>query len=237
MKTTANPRFSSPHIVNRRKSFQISELQPREYSPMLFAQEYTRLDFDLFAQINPKTFLYQLHTKDAESIVTLLNSISFFNKMTTWFSSRFNEEINEMKPFYVEWLIYLAAEFENLNNFNGLMAVILSWNQIKVPHLPEELIMEMKRLEDTMSMFSNFRSYRKLLHEVTAPCVPFLGLYIKDLYFIEEGNSSVNDNLINIVKLKMISEKSQKLKTWQSKPYQFHDTKEGHELYDMLYLQ
>ena len=155
--------------------------------------------------------------------------------MTVWFSHRYSEEISDCKPLYVEWLIYVAKEFEYLNNYNGLMAVVLAWNQITLPKLEEELLMEMKTIEETMNMMGNFKEYRKLISDSKSPCVPFLGLFIKDLYFIEEGNKSMLDNLINITKLTLISEKLKQFKIWQLKPYIFYDTKEGMELYDILY--
>eukprot|EP00835_Amoeboradix_gromovi_P000210 NODE_7_length_48057_cov_0.322240.p19 type:complete len:231 gc:universal NODE_7_length_48057_cov_0.322240:24115-24807(+) len=211
-----------------------TEILPREYSPQLFAQEYTKLDFYFFSRISPKEFIYQLHTKDREAIMPLMNAISFFNKMTLWFANCYENEISDAKLIYIEWLVLVAKEFEYLNNFNGLMAAILAWNQLEVTATSEELGLEIKRLEDLMSFHANYKNYRTSLEQTKTPCIPFLGLFIKDLYLIEEYNSSMIDNLINISKLNLISERCRRLKIWQSVPYKFHDSKEGLELYSLL---
>ena len=166
-------------------------LQPRDYSPQLFALEYTRLDSDLISLINCKQFIHQLHTK--QDIQPLLQAIQFFNSMSKWFLYRYNEEISDCKVLFVDWMVNVAKEFEYLNNFNGLMVIVIVMNQIKLPTLTDELLLEIKRLEELMNMSHNYKNYRNRLLEISGPCNPFLGLFIKDLYFIEEGNVTFSD--------------------------------------------
>ena len=42
-----------------------------------------------------------------------------------------------------------------------------------------------------MSSTQNFKAYRELLHNTDKVCVPYLGIYLTDLTFIEEGNKNV----------------------------------------------
>lgn len=57
-------------------------------------------------------------------------------------------------------------------------------------------------LRQTMDHASNFAKYREALHSVNPPCMPFLGVYLTDLTFIEDGNPDLlkGTNLINFDK-------------------------------------
>lgn len=48
----------------------------------------------------------------------------------------------------------------------------------------------------------NFGDYRLTLKNSTLPCIPFLGLYLTDLTFVEDGNKDqlLNTNYINFDK-------------------------------------
>jgi hypothetical protein len=39
-----------------------------------------------------------------------------------------------------------------------------------------------------MSCDFSWRSYRTAIHEANPPCLPYIGVYLQDLIFIEEGN-------------------------------------------------
>lgn len=43
-------------------------------------------------------------------------------------------------------------------------------------------------LEGVMSCDFSWRAYRTAIHEAKPPCLPYIGVYLQDLIFIEEGN-------------------------------------------------
>lgn len=45
------------------------------------------------------------------------------------------------------------------------------------------------RLEALTASESNHAAYRQSLHTINPPCVPFLGLYLTDLVFLDDGNA------------------------------------------------
>ncbi|EFA80500.1 Ras guanine nucleotide exchange factor [Heterostelium album PN500] len=72
----------------------------------------------------------------------------------------------------------------------------------------------LESLEKEMSCESSYKTYRELLHNTDPPCVPYIGVYLTDLTFIEEGNPNIiGNNLINFSKYtllyKVISEVQQ----------------------------
>lgn len=71
----------------------------------------------------------------------------------------------------------------------------------------------------------NFTEYRVIVHSVNPPCIPFLGIYLQDLTFIEDGNPDYlrkSNNLINFAKRQKAAEVIRELKQFQSFAYNFH---------------
>ena len=59
---------------------------------------------------------------------------------------------------------------------------------------------------------------RILRHKPQAdpPCVPYIGVYLKDLTFIDDGNEDYLHNLINYGKRKMAQDQIAKIQLYQS---------------------
>lgn len=50
-----------------------------------------------------------------------------------------------------------------------------------------------------------FRAMREALHRCDPPCIPYLGMYLTDLSFIEEGTPDFTpDGLLNFSKMRMV---------------------------------
>ncbi|KAL8638463.1 MAG: hypothetical protein Q9228_004386 [Teloschistes exilis] len=77
---------------------------------------------------------------------------------------------------------------------------------------------QMRRL---MGSTKNFGEYRETLHMANPPCLPFFGIYLTDLTFIEDGISSVikKTNLINFTKRAKTAEVIRGIQQYQNVPY------------------
>lgn len=68
----------------------------------------------------------------------------------------------------------------------------------------------------------NFQEYREMIHSVNPPCIPFLGIYLQDLTFIEDGNADYiqkSTRLINFAKRQKTAEVIREINQFQSLPY------------------
>jgi hypothetical protein len=71
-----------------------------------------------------------------------------------------------------------------------------------------------------MSRNTNYKLFRALLRSVNPPCIPYLGMYLTDLTFIEEGNQDkLQDGSINFTKRQRLSEVIAEIQTYQNTPY------------------
>lgn len=62
------------------------------------------------------------------------------------------------------------------------------------------------KLQTLVSTDGRFRNMREALHRCDPPCIPYLGMYLTDLSFIEEGTPNfTDDGLLNFSKMRMVS--------------------------------
>lgn len=61
------------------------------------------------------------------------------------------------------------------------------------------------KLQAVVCSDGRFRSMREALHRCDPPCIPYLGMYLTDLSFIEEGTPDFTpDGLLNFSKMRMV---------------------------------
>jgi son of sevenless-like protein len=82
-----------------------------------------------------------------------------------------------------------------------------------------------------MASTRNFAEYRDSLHKSNPPCIPFLGVYLTDLTFIEDGIPSnlKKNNLINYNKRAKTAEVIRDIQQYQNVPYSLQPIQELQE--------
>ena len=75
-------------------------------------------------------------------------------------------------------------------------------------------------LEKLMSPEKSFRNYRDRLTHINPPAIPYMGVTLSDLTFLDEGNSDMTDGLINFSK-RMLNYTviTESVQTYQDAPY------------------
>ena len=75
--------------------------------------------------------------------------------------------------------------------------------------IPEGLIEKLEVLNTLMSPNDNFKNYREALKNMNATCIPYLGLWLADLTFIDDGNPDVlePEKLLNYEKTAMTAKR------------------------------
>jgi hypothetical protein len=87
----------------------------------------------------------------------------------------------------------------------------LSWtwrpleNYTNLPFLPPQIKSTITKLQAVVCSDGRFRVMREALHRCDPPCIPYLGMYLTDLSFIEEGTPDFTpDGLLNFSKMRMV---------------------------------
>ena len=78
-----------------------------------------------------------------------------------------------------------------------------------------------QELERFTSTTLNFKELRTGTENSTGPCIPYLGMFLSDLTFIDEGNPSKVENLINYSKWQQTARVLQKIRKFQMVEFSF----------------
>jgi son of sevenless len=156
------------------------------------------------------------------------------HKMISWFNL-FSSHIAVMilqspnlkdRVKTLSFVINLANEFKSINNINGIYEIISSLNLASVHRLKktwELLPQKDKLLYSDLSLYlsndSNFKFIRDQISTCIPPLVPYLGIFLTDLTFIDEGNPDFVNEKINFTKVKRVSKIIKNLNTYQQTPY------------------
>jgi len=125
--------------------------------------------------------------------------------------------------------IKVAEHLRKFNNFNSLMAVLAGLNAAAVFRLKwtkdetgKALQQSLRGLERLMNNTGASKEYRNTLTNVNPPAIPYLGVHLTDLTFVEDGNPDYVGNLINFTKRSLLYEVISKIQQYQQLPYNFH---------------
>jgi len=205
------------------------KLDVLNYPLMEIARQITLMDFDSFAKIEPKECLNQSWNKEyrvtkAPNINTM---IQMFNKLSNWVGTEIvKREKLEERVEVIEKVIELGGHCKDLNNFNALFSVISGLNLASIFRLKQtwaavsaEKKAQYDELNKYISRDFNFRAIRTALRNVKPPCIPYIGLYLTDLTFIEEGNPKYLNNKINFARCRRFAEVIRDMQTYQNQRY------------------
>jgi len=79
----------------------------------------------------------------------------------------------------------------------------------------------LEEMEILTNMENSYKTYRNALKTIEPPCIPYMGVYLSDLTFIDEGNPAMLGNLINFQLHQMVYKIIAEIKTFQQMGYNF----------------
>uniref|UniRef100_A0A8C7MCT5 Ras protein specific guanine nucleotide releasing factor 1 n=1 Tax=Oncorhynchus kisutch TaxID=8019 RepID=A0A8C7MCT5_ONCKI len=128
-----------------------------------------------------------------------------------------------------------------LHNYNAVLEITSSLNRSSVFRLKKTWLKVSKqtktvidKLQKLVSSEGRFKNLREALKNCDPPCVPYLGMYLTDLAFIEEGTPNyTEDKLVNFSKMRMISHIIREIRQFQQTAYKIdHQPKAAQYLLD-----
>ncbi|KAL0091415.1 ras guanine nucleotide exchange factor domain-containing protein [Phycomyces blakesleeanus] len=235
--TLSLPDPPEPILPRNRKKFRLLDIEPLE-----MARQLTIMDFKLYSSIRPVECLDKAWSRDTNDengsvAVNIRASIEYCNQITAWVSEAILSQSDiKKRSAYIKYWVHVAEKCRLLNNFNTCMAVLSAFDNSSVGRLKRTWDMVGARTNLTLSQIRklmganrNFTEYRAMIHSINPPCIPFLGIYLQDLTFIEDGNANYlkkTKELINFAKRAKTAEVIREIQQYQSSLYQLKPVEE-----------
>jgi len=179
-----------------------------KYPAEEFARQLTIIDYYFFFKlIQPGELIGQAWSKKnkVERAPHVLNMIHRFNLVSEWVAKQIlTGATGADRKRVTELFIDIAEECFKLNSFNLVMSILSAfttsslhrlqslWDS-KLGGISSAAQQKLRNLQTKLSVEKNMLSYRELFKSVSPPKIPFLGMYLQDLTFIDDGNNDFLD--------------------------------------------
>uniref|UniRef100_A0A3Q0RBG3 Ras protein-specific guanine nucleotide-releasing factor 2b n=1 Tax=Amphilophus citrinellus TaxID=61819 RepID=A0A3Q0RBG3_AMPCI len=213
-------------------------------SAMELAEQITLLDHIVFRSIPYEEFLGQgwMKVDKNERTPYIMKTSQHFNDMSNLVASQImtHTDVGSRANSIEKW-VAVADICRCLNNYNGVLEITSALNRSAIYRLKKtwakvskQTKALMDKLQKTVSSEGRFKNLRETLKNCNPPCVPYLGMYLTDLAFIEEGTPNfTEEGLVNFSKMRMISHIIREIRQFQQTPYRIeHQAKVTQYLLD-----
>uniref|UniRef100_A0A8C4EMA0 Ras-specific guanine nucleotide-releasing factor 2 n=1 Tax=Dicentrarchus labrax TaxID=13489 RepID=A0A8C4EMA0_DICLA len=182
-------------------------------SAMELAEQITLLDHIVFRSIPYEEFLGQgwMKVDKSERTPYIMKTSQHFNDMSNLVASQImtHTDVGSRASSIEKWLA-VADICRCLNNYNGVLEITSALNRSAIFRLKKTWAKVCKQVG----------VYGSLTQSCNPPCVPYLGMYLTDLAFIEEGTPNfTEEGLVNFSKMRMISHIIREIRQFQQAPY------------------
>ncbi|CAE6412129.1 unnamed protein product [Rhizoctonia solani] len=200
-----------------------------DIDPLELARQLTLLESKQYNAIKPIECLARARDEPAEndSIKTIITTT---NKIASWVAfSVLEKDEPRRRGNTIKHFIHVAEKCRALHNYSSMAALIAGLNSPPIRRLkrtwdsvPAKFTTILDDVEATLDSGRNFTAYKQRLKTVDAPCVPFLGVYLTVLTFIQDGNKdfiSKEQGIINFGKRQKAAEVIREIQSYQAKQY------------------
>ncbi|PYH87868.1 Ras1 guanine nucleotide exchange factor [Aspergillus ellipticus CBS 707.79] len=218
----------TPIIPKNMKKLKFLDIDPTE-----FARQLTIIESRLYSKIRPteclnKTWQKKVGPDEPEPASNVKALILHSNQLTNWVAEMILTQSDVKKRVVViKHFVNVADKCRVFNNYSTLTSIISALGTAPIHRLgrtwaqvsgrTSTILEQMRRL---MASTKNFGEYRETLHLANPPCIPFFGVYLTDLTFIEDGIPSLTPSeLINFNKRAKTAEVIRDIQQYQNVPY------------------
>ncbi|KIH86466.1 Ras guanine-nucleotide exchange protein cdc25p [Sporothrix brasiliensis 5110] len=168
-----------------------------DFDPLEFARQITMRQMSIFCAIMPEELLGSQWMKkggrDSPNVKAMTALSTDLSNLVADTILQY-PEVKKRASVIKQW-IKIAHQCYELHNYDALMAIICSLNSSTISRLrrtwdvisPKRREM-LKMLQAIVEPAQNNKVLRGRLHDHVPPCLPFLGMYLTDLTFVDIGN-------------------------------------------------
>ncbi|UPX15006.1 cell division cycle- protein [Ascochyta rabiei] len=199
-----------------------------------FARQLTIIESKLYGKIRPteclnKTWQKKLAPGEPDPAANVKALILHSNQLTNWVAQMIlTQQDVKRRVIVIKHFVNVADKCRSLNNFSTLTSIISALGTAPIHRLNrtwsavnQRSMGVLESMRKLMGSTRNFAEYRDTLHRANPPCIPFFGVYLTDLTFIEDGIPSLikKTNLINFAKRAKTAEVIRDIQQYQNVPY------------------
>jgi len=219
-----SPKTITPTVQSSDPKFTILDWDPVE-----IARQLTLIEFTIYKAVQSHELLnLNWNKKDkTEKAPNILNMIHTSNRVCRWVETEILCESNaKIRANILGHFIRVAQACLKLNNFNAVMEMLSALGSASIYRmrktwalLPSKLAATFDELKTLMAPDKSFKSYRTTIKQCNPPAIPYLGLFLQDLTFIEEGNADSIGSELNFAKRQKIGSVIALIRHYQQKAY------------------
>ncbi|MBE3043481.1 hypothetical protein IMZ48_13100 [Candidatus Bathyarchaeota archaeon] len=199
--TPMSPPIISRSQVNSLVTWKSGGASPTilDFDPLELARQLTIKQMNVFCSILPEELLASQWMKnggvDAPNVKAMSALSTDLSNLVAETILHYSE-VKKRAAVIKQW-IKIAHQCYELHNYDGLMAIICSLNSSTISRLrrtwdaisPKRREM-LRTLQAVVEPSQNNKVLRGRLHDHVPPCLPFLGMYLTDLTFVDIGNAA-----------------------------------------------
>lgn len=214
--------------------FRSSAFDLLDLAPLEIARQICILQHDLLCKIEPHELLGESWSgsEGANKAPNVNAFIANFNQLCGWITSL----IVSCRPpipriAMIHRFIDIAKCCLELQNFNAVMAIVGALQASPVHRLkedwetvPKDSLEQFGELKALFVTSGNFKTYRNVVSTCEGPAIPYLGLMLQDLTFLEQNKNKKVINgisMCNLEKAEKIASVLADLNRFQALPYAF----------------
>eukprot|EP01125_Pyxidicula_operculata_P017318 TRINITY_DN6066_c0_g1_i1.p1 TRINITY_DN6066_c0_g1~~TRINITY_DN6066_c0_g1_i1.p1 ORF type:complete len:1343 (-),score=351.14 TRINITY_DN6066_c0_g1_i1:708-4736(-) len=181
---------------------------------------------------------YHILSRNVIALIQRVNKLSFFVATTLLLQKKQKDRTKLLRK-----IISIAKCLVDMNNFNSVMGILaglglsptnrLKYTFLKLPQKEQELYNQINMHQDPSN---SFKFLREQLRGAKNSVMPYLGTYLSDLTFMDDGNPDYievdNVKLINLPKHNLIMRTIKQIQNYQNLKY---DIQHKEPLYTFLY--
>lgn len=192
----------------------------REFSAEDIAKQLTLIEFHYLSLIHSMDLFKYAKTSSKKkktdiSCASVRNSIAHSNAVTSWVAETIlNESDIKIRVAIMRHFIRVADKCHAYNNYGTRESILAAFQSTPIYRLkktwelmPSKTKSVFEALTKFMDRENNFLTYRQTLKNANPPCIPFIGLHLTDITFIDQGNPDNLDEgrLINFYKFNRLA--------------------------------
>ncbi|XP_067940147.1 ras-specific guanine nucleotide-releasing factor RalGPS1-like [Watersipora subatra] len=195
------------------KSYDAVLFDPLKVAAEDFASQITLLDLPVFTAIQSEE-LASCAWSTKDKLLRAPNIVQFtrrFNQVNFWVQTTIlNTQTLQRRADILSHFIKIAKQLYYLNNLHSVMAIISALQSAPIYRLSRTWALiarkdrqTYEKIADLFSENDNRASLRKYMDSTKLPCIPYLGLYLTDIVYVDIAHPYSGGMESNPRKIKM----------------------------------